>query len=305
MPVSVVVCSHDRAGKVRVVLESLAAQNHSVEIIVVDSCSPGDGVRAVGEASGVPTFRSDILGLPCAKNVGLAQVQTEFVAFPSDNCIVSPGWAGRLVAGFTGPDVGFVAGPVLPDPPTKDALSASYRLRDADFPSNWADPFGCGNGANMCFRTDALRGIGGFDECLGSGAPFFAGEDSDVVLRLLRAGWSGRYVADALVSQPQWRAGWSAARRRYEYGIAGGVIAAKAIRLKDQRGRALAASRLWGVYGLGSARRQQDWNGQSVAAGLCQATGAVAGLVRGWRAELDGDKFRRPEADARGASERD
>lgn len=43
-------------------------------------------------------------------------------------------------------------------------------------------------GANLVVRTAALRAVSGSDEVLGPGAPLKAGEEADLVYRLLRAG---------------------------------------------------------------------------------------------------------------------
>lgn len=47
-------------------------------------------------------------------------------------------------------------------------------------------PFGVG--ANMAFRTDMLRAIGGFDEALGAGTPTHGGEDTRIFADILRTG---------------------------------------------------------------------------------------------------------------------
>jgi GT2 family glycosyltransferase len=45
-----------------------------------------------------------------------------------------------------------------------------------------------GTGANMAFRTEALRALGGFDPALGAGTPSCGGEDIDVAVRILLKG---------------------------------------------------------------------------------------------------------------------
>jgi hypothetical protein len=57
-------------------------------------------------------------------------------------------------------------------------------------------PFGVG--ANMTFRVDALRSIGGFDEALGAGSPARGGEDTKAFTQVLVAGRSVLYQPSAI-----------------------------------------------------------------------------------------------------------
>jgi hypothetical protein len=56
-----------------------------------------------------------------------------------------------------------------------------------------------GVGANMAFRTDALRAVGGFDAALGAGTLAEGGEDTLVLTRLLLAGHTLLYHPSALM----------------------------------------------------------------------------------------------------------
>ena len=57
-------------------------------------------------------------------------------------------------------------------------------------------PFGVG--ANMAFRTEALRQLGGFDEALGAGTPAQGSEDTKMFTDLLRAGGTVAYRPSAV-----------------------------------------------------------------------------------------------------------
>jgi hypothetical protein len=81
-------------------------------------------------------------------------------------------------------------------------------------------PWTVGTGGNFAARVRALRDIGGWDERLGVGSPGRAGEDSELLNRLLAAGATVRYEPAAVV-----RHEWATRRRRrstrwtYGYGI--------------------------------------------------------------------------------------
>ena len=55
------------------------------------------------------------------------------------------------------------------------------------------------SGCNLALRVQPLRGLGGFDDALGPGTPATAGEDHDVVHRMLVAGHRLAYEPSALV----------------------------------------------------------------------------------------------------------
>jgi GT2 family glycosyltransferase len=56
-----------------------------------------------------------------------------------------------------------------------------------------------GTGANFAFRTETLRALGGFDEALGAGSRTRGGEDLDVFVRVLLAGYALAYEPAAVV----------------------------------------------------------------------------------------------------------
>ena len=60
-------------------------------------------------------------------------------------------------------------------------------------------PWQVGSGANFAARVDFLRKLGGWDERLGVGTSGMAGEDIDIVDRLLAAGGSILYSGGAIM----------------------------------------------------------------------------------------------------------
>jgi hypothetical protein len=55
-----------------------------------------------------------------------------------------------------------------------------------------------GAGGNMAFRVDALRGLGGFDNCLGAGTLTHGGEETKVLSALLDQGSAVLYWPSAI-----------------------------------------------------------------------------------------------------------
>src|SRR5262249_51036685 len=57
-----------------------------------------------------------------------------------------------------------------------------------------------GMGACMALRRGVVLALGGFDEMLGAGGPFYAGEDVDLTLRVLSAGHAVYETPDVSVT---------------------------------------------------------------------------------------------------------
>jgi GT2 family glycosyltransferase len=88
-------------------------------------------------------------------------------------------------------------------------------------------PFGLGAGLNMALRREALTAAGLFDEELGAGARFPSAEDTDMLYRVLRAGWSVACSTEAVVTHHDWRSRRELLRLHYRYGIGVGAQTAK------------------------------------------------------------------------------
>jgi GT2 family glycosyltransferase len=225
-----------------------------------------------------------------ARNAGVAATTAPFVAFTDDDCRVAEGWTAAVETAFADARVGFVTGSVVPSEDVGVPMAAGGPVRTR-FTRPDVDPEGCGAGANMSFRRDALTAIGGFDEMLGTGAPLRAGEDLDIFWRLLRAGWEGIYDPDIRVIHVQWRSRREAIRSHYAYGIGGGAFAVKAMRVGAPEGKRFLRSRLWKEGLAGAARSLRSGYESGAAADLVRTAGTVVGALRATRFGLADELF--------------
>jgi len=207
-PISVVVCTRNRPTSLEHTLRHLVGiVGPEHELIVVDNAPINDETAAVvaGFADRVRHVVEPIPGLARARNRGLDAAAYRFVLFTDDDIEPDPSWLEVIGATFAAhPGAVCVSGSVLPM-----SLSTPAELRFQEFGGYVADfceteyhlamspppselfPFHprlLGTGANMAFRAEALRSIGGFDEALGAGTVAKGGEDIDVAVRLLLAG---------------------------------------------------------------------------------------------------------------------
>lgn len=144
------------------------------------------------------------------------------VAVTDDDCVPSRGWLASLMRTLAAADAAAVTGSILPlGPDAPGRYPISSRLgREVRCFSGRALPWAVGSGANFAFRQEWIERIGGYDERLGTGSPGAAGEDADVIYRLLRAGGWIHYEPQAVVyHERRPRAGRRATRGSYGFGI--------------------------------------------------------------------------------------
>lgn len=218
---SVVVCTRERPDELRRCLNSLTVQDHpNFAVWVIDNAPLGGNTRQVVESFGVDLEIHYVVeprpGLSRARNAGLRRdLAGDLVAWLDDDEIADALWLSELARAFDGrPEVVAASGAVVPA-----ELNTSTQLWFEQFgghskgrgftpdefsPHTWSKqhplyplpPFGVG--ANMAFRTKALRQLGGFDEALGAGTPAQGSEDTKMFTDLLRAGGAVAYRPSAV-----------------------------------------------------------------------------------------------------------
>jgi GT2 family glycosyltransferase len=168
-------------------LDSLAAQGYpDVRAIVVDQ-NEDARLDAVVEGRPFPVERiRSGKGLSRARNAGLTLVEADLVAFPDDDCVYPPGLLARVAARLDA-DAG-LAGLTGRAEDRHGRSAASWRhdhvILTDDNLWNRAISFA------IFLRRDIVEAIGPFDEELGLGSnrPWASGEETDYVIRAVRAG---------------------------------------------------------------------------------------------------------------------
>ncbi|WP_338677112.1 glycosyltransferase [Streptomyces sp. SCSIO 30461] len=220
-PATVVVATRERPDRLTAALDSLLAQDHpDFEIVVVDNAPVTDTTRELITYKYVDRVRyayEPVPGLAAAHNRGIATAHGPVLAFTDDDVIADPHWLSALSAPFArDPRIGCVTGLILParlGTPAQILLEShggfakgfTARTWDPARPPAAAEPLfpftagRFGSGANMAFRTRALRAVGGFDPATGTGTAARGGDDLYAFVRILAAGHRLHYTPDALV----------------------------------------------------------------------------------------------------------
>jgi GT2 family glycosyltransferase len=108
---SVVVATAGRPGQLARCLAALQADRAATprEVVVVDNAPP-----TVAQRAGVRVLCEPRPGKSHALNTGVTAASGDVVLFLDDDVLVRPGWTDALVAAAVRPEVGVVAGRVLP-----------------------------------------------------------------------------------------------------------------------------------------------------------------------------------------------
>lgn len=248
---AVVICTRHRPSAVAdTVRSALASHPAAFTVIVVDQAD-ADTADPLSEFDGLARFvriRHDAVGLSRGRNVGTAAAAAAgatIVAYTDDDCVAQPSWLSGFDTAFaSAADVAAVFGTVRAAPYDRTTgIIPAYEVREAIVLRGLANkPRAEGIGACMAVRVDAWQRLDGFDDWLGAGASLASGEDTDLIVRLLHAGFAVAETPAAEVIHYGFR-DWTSCRpliAGYMRGI--GAVNAKMIRLAGIGGLAPLAT---------------------------------------------------------------
>lgn len=200
--VSLIVATVERTTELDRLFESFAAQTfHDFEVILVDQNTDDRLTPFINRARylglTVKHVRHRPANLSAARNVGIGIAEGRWVGFPDDDCWYDPYLLERLKPRFDRdePLSGAAVQWVEEGLPTELAPNLTWErsrlFRDMPVAS-----------FQLFFHRGLFSQIGDFDCRLGVGLFFGAGEETDLVLRALRAGALVTFEPEAKVHHP-------------------------------------------------------------------------------------------------------
>lgn len=231
MRFSLVLATVNRTQELKRFLDSLDAQTYrGFELVVVDQNTDGR-LRYILESyeGHFPIFhlRSE-KGLSRARNVGLEYVTGDIVAFPDDDCWYPPDLLKRVSQFFQEhPDVDGLTGRSIDE----SEKSSATRWEEN---GGIIDPFNVWRRSisiSIFLKVELINKVGNFDQSIGagSGTSWGSGEETDYLLRALKAGFRLYYDPSLVVGHPQPVESYddSAISRGLTYGRGMGYVLAK------------------------------------------------------------------------------
>lgn len=241
--VAVAVCTNREPPAVEECLAALRDQLAGRRLALVTSGLGPDAVARHRSAAGkgVEVLEEPLPGLARARNRALAWAPAPVLAFVDDDAVVDSGWflALSLAWDDAPAEVACIGGPIhpryeVPPPawlsepilPALTVLDLGRQILDLDPEVTTV------YGANISFRVEPLRAVGGFDPAYGhSGSRVFFAEEDEAQRALARAGHRVRFTPTAPVEHvitAERLTRRSFVRRRFAYGATLGMRRARA-----------------------------------------------------------------------------
>ena len=222
--VTVAIITYERADMLARALDALARQTDLPEAVRIIDSSKEEFPRERFPIALAGRIAYSHLGertiAPIGRNISLNETKTDIIAYLDDDSIARPSYVSSIREAFLSDEkIGCATGPTIDSTPElvplarivhgrfrKGVLYPWGEVRSNDrrwVPKKPVYCFGA-RGANMAFRTSALKAVGGFDE--NYPLPSFR-EETDPQVRLLRAGWKTLYHPGIYVNHIPTRAG--------------------------------------------------------------------------------------------------
>jgi glycosyltransferase involved in cell wall biosynthesis len=250
---SVIICTRNRAGYLRLCLEGLKKQTapaSSFEVIVVNNGSTDETSALVAEYSremgNLTVLREPEPGISRARNTGWIRARSSWVAYLDDDAVPEPDWTEQALKFTTEacPEAGVIGGRATPiweaeRPEWLNGRVAS-QLAIIDWPqSGWIEKDQWVAGANIIYRRDLLERLGGFDPSLGrTDKNLMSCEEALLNEQILDAGYRVYFAREMSVRhhvQPErMKFGWLI-RRAYWNGRSHIAMQVMLGRLKEER----------------------------------------------------------------------
>jgi glycosyltransferase involved in cell wall biosynthesis len=207
-------------------LDALINQTYkNYELIIIDQ-NEDDRVKELyaeyKDKIEIQYYRNPIKGLSVNRNIGLAHITGDITAFPDDDCVYEPDTLENASAFFReNASYAFYTCNAI----DKNNNKHIFRAKKNDADISVLNFLYTGISFTIFIRSPSLQ-LFRFDDKLGLGTKFGSGEESDLILFLLKHKNRGRYYAGRYVYHP---AKEETEEKAFSYGKGFGALHKKAI----------------------------------------------------------------------------
>ncbi|NES66117.1 MAG: glycosyltransferase [Okeania sp. SIO2D1] len=216
--ISVAICTHNRADRLILALEGLVKQSlpsQNFEVLIIDNVSQ-DNTKEIGdryqkEYSNFRYIYEPVLGLSKARNSALNQAKGKYIAYLDDDAIPGEEWLEAILDTFTTvePLPVCVGGPIyglweIPKPDWIDKVMEDFfTVLDYGSKPRWFPAKRFPYGANMTYRKESLKSVGGFNEQLGRQGNKLLSQE-ELLVNLILAQQGGQFYYHPKASVQHW-----------------------------------------------------------------------------------------------------
>ncbi|MDI7259295.1 MAG: glycosyltransferase [Thermodesulfobacteriota bacterium] len=193
---TVIISTWGRGGGIIKTIETILKNDYpNFDLIIVDQNEDDLTEMSLKPFLQNPRFhylKSHTRGLSAGRNIGISRTESEFIALTDDDCEAPPNWLKELMTAFyVDHRIGVVFGNVESGPHDSMAGFIPTYVRTEPFLALHIGDKHHVNGISACMgiRQSLWKSLNGFDEMLGAGSTFKAGEETDFIIRALLAGY--------------------------------------------------------------------------------------------------------------------
>jgi glycosyltransferase involved in cell wall biosynthesis len=207
-------------------IDTLISQTYkNFELIIIDQNSDNrvyDIYLQNKDRLDIKYFRSDKKGLSLNRNIGLEHYSGDIVAFPDDDCEYDVDTLGKIASFFEKKaNYNFYTCNTR----EKSGIQTILKTKENSTDISLFNVMNIGISFTIFIRSESIKQFR-FDEQLGVGTEFSSGEESDLLLFLIRNNNKGYYHADHYIYHPCKQ---DDAGRAFSYGKGFGAIYKKAV----------------------------------------------------------------------------
>ena len=223
---SLIMATYGRSEEIIAMLDTLIEQTYkNFELLIIDQNDNDKVVKIYEQYKNkidIKYFHNNIKGLSVNRNIGLSYISGDIVAFPDDDCIYETDTLEKVSSFFSkNAEYSFYTCNTR----DIDGKGSILKSKSVDTDISVFNFMSVGISFTIFARVLAIKSFI-FDKRLGLGTPFGSGEESDLLLHLLKQKSKGYYHANNYIYHP---AKSETPDKAFLYGKGFGAVYKKAI----------------------------------------------------------------------------